>query len=382
MLSGYKMRWFKEFGDPRIVNNENGQVVSDVDRNPLPGLTIPPKESQANEVMHLDIYSARSPYGLPRYIGNLLSIFGDRASEEINFITFRNNNVPSMIVAVSNGQLTEGSIERIVSFAESQIQGSDNYSKFLILEAEGLMEGEDGGQIKLDVKPLTAQQHKDALFQEYSKNNQDKIRRCFRLPPILVGRSDDYTRATAESSRQLADEQIFAPERDEFDAMMNRILFPDMGIIYHSFKSNSPNTTDNQQLVKILGGAEKTGGMTPRIARSMLENILGVELPDFPSDFDADNPFSLTMAEAVKNKAEVSEPGQQVTALKALTDDVFGDEPAEMEMECEKCGNQQLMALDSTGDPLVDHLLALNSRVEKKWRASAGTEDDDHEHEE
>ena len=57
------------------------------------------------------------------------------------------------------------------------------------------MEGEDGGQIKLDIKPLVGSQHKDALFQEYSKNNQDKIRRSFRLPPILVGRADDYTRA-------------------------------------------------------------------------------------------------------------------------------------------------------------------------------------------
>ncbi len=385
VLSGFKMRWYKEFGDPRIVDNTNGDVLTDENGKPIKGKTMVPKDKQANEVVHLDNYSARTPYGLPRYIGNLLSLFGDRAAEEINFITFRNNNVPSMIIAVSNGQLTEGSIDRIVSFAESQIQGSDNYSKFLILEAEGLMEGEDGGQIKLDVKPLVGQQHKDALFQEYSLNNQDKIRRCFRLPPILVGRSDDYSRATAESSRQLADEQIFAPERDEFDAMMNRTLFPDMGIVYHQFKSNSPNTTDNQQLVKILAGAEKTGGMTPRIARAMLENILGVELPDFPEEFNADMPFSLTMAEAIKNKADPTEPGQQVTALKVLKALGVGhfddDELAELVVECEKCGHQNEATVDSTGDVLVDHLMALNSRVEKNWRAAVGTEDDDHDHE-
>jgi len=367
-LGGYKIRWFKAFGDPRMYHANTG--LED------PTGSLPPEE-QANEVIHLTQYSARTPYGLPRYIGNLLSIFGDRAAEEINFVTFRNNNIPSMVVLVSNGQLTEGSIQRIESFVESQIQGSDNYSKFLLLEAETLEEsGEDSGMhTKVDIKPLTQDQHRDALFQNYSGNNRDQVRRCFRLPPIFVGRSDDYTRATAESSRRLADEQVFAPERDEFDAVMNRVIFPHMGIIYHKFKSNSPNTTDNQQLVKILAGAEKTGGMTPEIARQMLEDILSAELPGFPDDFPANVPFSLTMAEAVKNKADASEPGQQVTALKALTED---DEGGVFEAECSHCGNTELVqGIEKSDDDLVDHLIQLNRRIEKRWEAAAVAEHED-----
>jgi PBSX family phage portal protein len=306
-IGGYKTSWFKQYGDPRNYSVETGEVVEDDY----------PKDKLANEVVHFKIYSPRTPYGLPRYIGSLLSIFGDRAAEEINYTTFKNNNIPSMAILVSNGQLTEGSIDRIQDFVESQIQGSDNYSKFLLLEAEGVMEGEESGShIKVEIKPLTEQQHKDALFQNYSKGNQDRVRRVWRLPPIFVGRTDEYTRTTAESSRVLADEQIFAPERNSFDEFMNRVIFPEMGIIYHKYCSNSPNTTDNQQLVKILSGSEKTGGMTPIIAREILEDILSKELPPFPKDFPADIPFSLTMAEAVKNQADASEPGQQVTALK------------------------------------------------------------------
>jgi PBSX family phage portal protein len=306
---GSKVRWFKQFGDPRVLNKKTGDFGTA--QQPVP------EGDEANEVYHIKIYSSRSPYGIPRYIGNLLSIFGDRAAEEINYITFRNNNIPSMVVAVSNGSLTQGTIDRIESFVQSQIQGSDNYSKFLIIEGEPFGdEGEDGGQVKIDVKPLTAAQHKDALFQNYSDKNQDKIRRAFRLPPIFVGRADDYSKATAESSRRVADEQVFSPERDEFDNTMNRIIFPEMDIVYHKFKSNSPNTTDNSELVKILAGAEKTGGMTPRIARHVLQEVLGQDLPEFPKDFNADVPFSLTMAEAVKNMADPAEPGQQVTAIK------------------------------------------------------------------
>lgn len=344
-----KVRWFKQFGDIRRLHKETGHFE---ETNKLV-----PDNMLATEIVHEKLYSGRSPYGLPRYIGNLLSIFGDRASEEVNYITFRNNNIPSMVVCVSNGALTDGTIARIESFVESQIQGSDNYSKFLIIEAEPFGdEGEDGGQVKIDIKPLTANQHKDALFQEYSKNNQDKIRRAFRLPPIFVGRSDDISKSNVEASRRLADEQVFAPQRDEFDALFNRTIFPEMGILFHRYKSATPNTTDNALLVKILAGAEKTGGITPRIARNVIQSILTEELPDFPADFPADVPYSLTMAQAVKNMADPAEPGQQVTALKALGI-VFGD-------------NDLDLGIDEDTDTLeiAKKLLGLQSKVEELWR--------------
>lgn len=346
----YTIRWFKEFGDPRVYDYETGEELKGED------IAKVPPENRANEVIHFKLYSPRSPYGLPRTVGNLLSIFGARAAEEINYVTFRNNNIPSMLVLVSNGQLTEGSIERLESFVESQIVGSDNYSKFLLVEAEALgEEGEDTGHVKIEVEKLVDQQHKDALFQNYSGNADSRIRRAFRLPPILVGRADDYTRATADTSRRLADEQIFAPERANHDDMINRLLFPDMGIVYHKYKSNSPNTTDNAELVKILGGAEKTGGMTPRIARLMLEDILGQDLPGFPTEFadKADLPFSLLMAEAVQNKADPTEPGQQVTAVKALD-------------FIEKLTGGDLGEDDEA--ELAKTAVAINRHFEKRWR--------------
>lgn len=360
VVQDYTMRWFKEFGDPRVYDKTAGtRADTDEEKGRLK------EEDRANEAIHFRLYSPRSPYGLPRYIGNLLSILGDRAAEEINYITFRNNNIPSMALLVSNGQLTDATIKRIESFVESQIQGSDNYSKFLIIEGESdTMEGEDSGHVKLDIKPLVKEQHIDELFQHYSKNNQDKIRRAFRLPPIFVGRSDDYTRATAESSRRLADEQVFAPERDDFDDWVNRVLFPAMGIQYHRFKSNSPNTTDNTELVKILAGAEKTGGMTPRIARLLLQDILSMELPDFPGDFPADVPFSMTMAEAVKNKADATEPGQQLTALKA--------------MEALTGADSGYFAL--LNESFVDKLVEVQRRLENGWREAVEQEVADHEH--
>jgi PBSX family phage portal protein len=342
--------WFKEFGDERILNNKTGEF----DPNTKP-------ENMANEIICLSLYSARSSYGLPRYIGSLLSMFGDRAAEEINYTTFQNNNIPSMALLCSNGQVTEGTIQRIESFLESQVQGSNNYSKILIVEAEGEEEGEEGNQIKLDLKPLTREQHTDALFQEYSKNNKENVRKCFRMPPIFIGSTDDYNKSTADISRRITDEQVFAPERSEFDSLMNKKIMPELGAIYHKYTSNSPNTTDNEQLVKMLATSEKTGGMTPYIARKMLEEILGRDLPEFKEEFDPHVPFSLTMAEAVKNKADPTEPGQQVTAIKNL-------EESNMLVQLAKNLKER--------DPLIEHLLEVQSLIEKKWTENLSEEHD------
>ena len=342
--SGFRTIWFKEFGDPRNYYSKTGMEI------PAERLEETPINERANELIHFKIYSSRSPYGMPRYIGVLMDMFGDRKSVEINYTTFCNNTVPSLIISVSNGELTQDTVDRITEFLE-KLQGDDNRSKVLVLEAEPIgEEGEQTGQVKIEVKPLTSEQIHDALFQNYSKSNQEKVRVAYRLPPIILGRSSDYTRATADTSRRLADEQVFAPERDTFDDWVNRILFPEMGVLYHSFKTNSPNTTDNTELVQILSSAEKTGGMTPRRADIVLRDILGRELPGFAKDekFNLDLPFSLSMAEAVKNMGAPNEPGQQVTALKDL--------------------NAVGALTGGAGADVVNALMVLRNQLEDEWK--------------
>jgi PBSX family phage portal protein len=292
---GTKVVFFKEWDDPRTIDKRNGDVIEKPDSSN--------KKYWATGVKHFKIPWPRSPYGMPRIMGNLYSIFGSRAADQINYFTFKNNNVPSMVITVSNGMLTEGSINRIEEYISSQIKRSDNYSKFLLLEAETQDEGNPNpGQMKIDIKPLQDTQRDDQLFQNYDKNNADKIRRSFRLPPIYVGKAEDFNKATAESSRRLADEQVFDPERKAMDKAINAIL-THYNYRFWKVKSNSPNVTDDEVLAKILGGVEKTGGITPRLSREILSDILGRELPEIDTKkFDPDVPFSLTMADAVKKK--------------------------------------------------------------------------------
>lgn len=289
--SSSKAVWFKEAGDPRMMDWRTGCFAKK-------GETIPMRY-RATEMIQFKIYNPITPYGVPVWIGNLFSLFGSRAAEEINFNTLSRNNVPSMFVVVENGSLTEASIERLQEFVESQISTAQNYSKFILLEGEALDEGSPNPEaFRIKIEPLTNIQQQDQLFQEYDANNRDKIRQAFRLPPIFVGRADDYTRATADTSRDIADEQIFAPERDDDDHLINRFVLSRWGARFHQFRSNTPNITDDIELIRMMTFAEKSGGMTPRRADRIVRDIFGDDIGPLPEGIDLDRPFSLQFAEA------------------------------------------------------------------------------------
>ena len=316
--------YFKEWGDPRPISKITGEVVTEEELRD-PEFT---EDMLATEVVHLRLYSSRSPYGLPRWIGNLFTVFGNRAAEVINYTTFRSNNIPAMMLMATNVQLTDSSIERIQKFVEERIQGDDNYSTILLIEGEPVTEGmRDPGTMKLEIKELTHVQHTDALFVNYMERNDDKIRRSFRLPPIFMGRAEDYTRATADSSRKVGEEQVFRPARNEDDDVWNQTIVPALGTANVLFRSNTPDITDNYELTQLLAVAEQSGGLSPEISRLITEDVLGRELPPISEDIPGDIPFSMTMLrEQIKGDIATAgvteeEAVDQLQKLKLMMDD-------------------------------------------------------------
>jgi len=292
-VRGSKMRWFKEYGDPRTMNAETGEYVSG------PGAISAYK--RANSILFFVQAAARTPYGIPRYIGSLLGIYGSRATDEINFFTFESNNVPSMAVTVSNGMLSDGSVDRIQQFVEKQASGQRNYSRFLILEAEPATDGlGDPGRVALDIQPLTDQQRTDAMFLKYKEQAKADVRGAFRLPDVFFGEAPQGGAVGAmETMRKLTDEQVFLPERNTFDDRMNRRILPALGVVYWQFKSNTPETTDNKDLIRILAMAEKSGGVSPAIAREIMSRVVGHDLGKVKG-IDPEVPYTLQVAQAQK----------------------------------------------------------------------------------
>jgi len=282
--------YFKSFGDPRVVSRTTGEIFTDIDslRIHRPG------DVAAGEIIHFAIYSPRSPYGVPRWIGCLLSVLGSREMEEINYLYFSNKSVPPLALLVSGGRLNDSSVPRIERFIEENLRGKNNFHKILILEADSAAGG-DGNKTRIELKPLTDAQQKDGLFQVYDERNIDKVGASFRMPRLLRGESKDFNRSVADAQLRFCEDQVFQPERDEFDYFINHKLFPDMGICMWRFKSQSPITRDPERLTDSVERLVRVGVLTPEEGRALASDVFNREFRKIGDDWTK-RPITLTLA--------------------------------------------------------------------------------------
>ena len=187
-----------------------------------------------------------------------------------------------------SGRLEDKAIERIQDFINDEMRGRKSFNKILVIEAEPFSTGlpnSPAPKVNIQFQPLSDAQQKDSLFDNYDKTNREKIRSSFRLPPIFVGLTSDYTRATARESREVAEEQVFAPEREDHDFVINRLLFPAMGIKYWRYKSLAPKVKD----ISTMSGALEVFsrcGLTLREAREEITRLLEHPLSEIDTNSD------------------------------------------------------------------------------------------------
>jgi PBSX family phage portal protein len=287
-VQGTEQVFFKAFGDPRTLSKRTGKVFTSVEAL----RRADPDDGPATELLHFAIQSPRSPYGVPRWVGALLAVLGSRQMEEVNYLYFENKSVPPLALLISGGRLSESSVPRIERFIEENLKGKANFHKILILEAEG---GQGENRAKIELRPLTEAQQQDALFQVYDERNIDKVGGAFRLPRLLRGESKDFNRATAESALRFAEDQVFQPERDEFDYLINRKLLADMGIRFWRFRSQTPVTRDPERMTAMVERLVRVGVLTPEEGRFLAGDIFNREFRKIGDDWTK-RPITLTLA--------------------------------------------------------------------------------------
>jgi hypothetical protein len=238
---------------------------------------------------------------------------GSRQAEEVNYTYFENKSVPPLALLVSGGRVSEETVKRIQDFIENEVKGKRNFHKMLVLEAEpAMMSGglEHSGRMKVELKPLTAAQHNDALFQNYDERNIDKVGQSFRLPRMLRGDVRDFNRSTAEASLDFAESQVFGPERDEFDFVLNRKILPVLGARFHRFKSNGPTTRNPKDMSEMIAALTKENVLTPAEARELAGDVFNKELKHIDADWSK-QPVSLTLA-GIPPQTETGQPELQI----------------------------------------------------------------------
>jgi PBSX family phage portal protein len=319
--------FFKAFGDPRFVSRTTGEVFSSLEALRASG----PDDAPATEILHFAIPSPRSPYGIPRWVGGMLAVMGSRQMEEVNYMYFENKSVPPLALLVSGGKLSEASVPRIERFIEENLKGKNNFHKVLILEAEGATSANDAARARIELHPLTEAQQHDALFQQYDERNIDKVGSAFRLPRLLRGDSRDFNRAVADAQLRFAEDQVFQPERDEFDFIVNRKLLADMGIRFWRFRSQTPVTRDPERMTNMVEKLVRVGVLTPEEGRVLASDIFNREFAKLGADWTK-RPITLTLA-GIQNGVEDLRPKpptetliDQAKRLLALREELAAEE--------------------------------------------------------
>lgn len=267
-------RYFKEFGDPRKMDYKTGKYNDAV-----------PPEMQATEILLFTGHNPSSPYGNTPWVGGIADVLGNRKASEVNLDFFLNGKMIPFAILTNGGLLTEDSIDAL-----RDGKGLDNFFKCLILEAKPPKDivafKDDSVKPMVDVKiqPLIDTSLKDGLFQEYQKNAREKIRAMFRLPPIYLGDSTDYTRATADTAKLIAEEQVFKPERKNLAAVFNMVLEHELNLKYCELYFKGPKLGNTIEIATALAPFIVAGTVTPNMLIDTLGELLSkdieVVLPD------------------------------------------------------------------------------------------------------
>lgn len=296
-VMGGKLAFFKQPGDPRAIDKATGSVLratmnTEDYRDP----------SLARELLWFSEYDSSSPdgYGVPDWIGTLVDIAGERAAAEVNWSYFTNKSVPPLAILVQGGALTQESHERIAEKLD-ELKGVENWHKVLILEAttdatgsvKDLLDPAAATTPRVSVEKLTDAQHGDALFQNYTKQSRDKVRSATGVPPVLIGESSDYNRATAQVAMEVFEQWTAAPKRNAFDDRVNRFVMPEVGTLWWKFRSNPPNLSNVDDIMKAIETGVKAGVGSPNLYGEVLEQVLNVDIANIDQAW-ANFPIDLT----------------------------------------------------------------------------------------
>ena len=273
-----KTVYFKEFGDPRIMDKRNGQYANETDEQ----IDI---DNQANEIIDFKVGSM--PYGEVRWIGQVLTVDGNRRAEVLNNAYFRKGRHTPLMILIKGGTLSDDAFEKLQNYM-NEIEGESGQHSYLVLEVENNeVSAQFNGteQPEVEIKDLASIVQKDELFQEYQENGRKKVQSAFLLPDLYTGYTTDFNRSTAQTAMEVTEKQVFQPERASLSWIVNNKLLNGYRFRYVEIQFDAPDITNPDDMQKMLNITERAGGLTPNTAKELTYTVLG---KDGCEDYEGD----------------------------------------------------------------------------------------------
>lgn len=239
-----KSVYYREFGTSRNLNKETGEWESE-------DKPVPPT-MRATELMFFQVDpDIDTAYGLPRWINQMPSVIGSRKAEEDNLQFFDAGGIPPTMIFISGGKLADDVSSEVRGYLSGK---NKNRARAVVVSMDASSGSLDTpGKVDVKVERFGAERSNDPMYREYDKSAEEHVRIGFRLPPLFLGRSEDYNFATAKTAYMVAEAQVFQPERTEFDEQINKTVMKAMGLKTLKFKSNPITLKDVEQQLEAIG---------------------------------------------------------------------------------------------------------------------------------
>lgn len=314
--------YFKEFGDPRIMDLRTGQYV---------GQSLP-FQFRANEILEFSI--GTEPYGKIRWVGQILGADGARRAENLNNNYFKNGRHTPLMICVNGGTLSNDSKVALRNYMEN-IQGEAGQHSFMVLQVEDNTEGANFGDQKkptIEIKDMASILQKDELFQEYIENTRMRTQSAFLLPDLYTGYTSEYNRATAQAAIEVTERQVFVSERKSIEWIINNVLLGGYCFKHVHVEFRAPDITNPDDMEKIFNAAHQAGGVTPNDGREILHKVFGKIAEPYEGDW-ANYPIQYqniihNQASQQQNNIQKSQDDDIVSVMKEvrnLLESVSGD---------------------------------------------------------
>jgi capsid portal protein len=181
----------------------------------------------------------------------------------------------------------------------NEIEGERGQHSFLVLETDTLETSaafSDEKQPDIEVKDMASILQKDELFQDYQESGRKKVQSAFLLPDLYVGYTTDFNRATAQMAIEVTEKQVFQPERESISWIINNKLLNGYNFRYVETYMKEPDTTNPDDIQKVLNITERAGGLTPNVAKEYTYKVIGKDgCEDYPEEW-GDIPLAYSKA--------------------------------------------------------------------------------------
>lgn len=261
--------YFREFGSTRHVDCVNGGWERE--NSPLP------VNQRGTEVIHVQVNPHHyTPYGMPRWEGQIPSVLGSRRAEEFNLEFFETGGVPPALITLAGGAMTEEARKSL----EMQFNAKNRSKhRVAILEVQSTSGSLDtASKVDVAVHTFGSERQSDAMFDAYDNKCHLRVRRAFRIPPLFLGEVESFNFATAFASYLVAENQVFRPEREAFDEMVNRLLMPEIGGEGYVYRSKNLSVTDIQTKLAGIQLAAATQHVDPKQIVEAINEIADLDL--------------------------------------------------------------------------------------------------------